>query len=256
MSDAPKIKLVIVESQRLIREAVHALLENNNSGIEVVGDAGNADELSGIVESRHADVVLLSMDGWGEREVALLEQLPLLAERARVLIMTAEGDPNLHARAVELGATGIVLKTAPAQTLVKAVQKIHGGELWLDRAQTADLISRLTRKGTERDPESAKIGSLTARERQIVTLVTEGLKNRDVAERLGISEATARNHVTSILDKLGLTNRFQLTVYAFRKGLVACPQIPAILRRTEPPRTVEYPRPHRAAEARHPALTG
>ena len=72
--------------------------------------------------------------------------------------------------------------------------------------------------------------SLTPRERQIVALVTEGLTNKDIAERLFISEATARNHLTSILDKLDLTDRFQLTVYAFRRGLVLCPQTPAMVR--------------------------
>src|SRR5206468_9289203 len=91
-------------------------------------------------------------------------------------------------------------------------------------AQTASLVNRLTRNRTEEDPDAAKIGSLTAREREIVTLVTEGLKNKDVAVRLSISEATARNHLTSILDKLALSNRFQLAVYAFRKGLVSYPQ--------------------------------
>src|SRR5207247_7536100 len=143
----------------------------------VAGEASDAEELQGIVEARHLDVVLLSMDGWGEREIALLEQLPRLSECARVLIMTSEVDPDLHARAIELGATSIVLKTHSAEILVKAVQKIHAGELWLDRAQTANLIGRLTHRRTERDTESSKIGSLTARERQIVTLVTEGLKN-------------------------------------------------------------------------------
>lgn len=75
-----------------------------------------------------------------------------------------------------------------------------------------------------------KVESLTPRERQILMLVTEGLTNREIAERLFISEATARNHLTSILDKLDVTDRFQLTVYALRHGLVLCPQTPAMLR--------------------------
>jgi two-component system, NarL family, nitrate/nitrite response regulator NarL len=249
MSDTPVIRLVLVEPERLIREALQALLEKTN-GISVVGDAGAVEELLGIVEDHHPDVVLLAMDGWGEREVTLLEALPWLSERTRTLVVTSDVDPNLHARAIQLGAMGIVLKTQPARSLVKAVQKVHAGELWLDRAQTADLVNRLTRKRTEEDPEAAKIGSLTAREREIVTLVTEGLKNKDVADRLSISEATARNHLTSILDKLALSNRFQLAVYAFRKGLVPCPQTPAILRSTGASREGIYPRPHRGGSSR------
>jgi DNA-binding NarL/FixJ family response regulator len=222
---------------------LQALLEKTN-GISIVGDAGTAVELPGIVEDQHPDVVLLAMDGWGEREVRLLEALPWLSERTRTLVVTSDVDPNLHARAIQLGAMGIVLKTQPARSLVKAVQKVHAGELWLDRAQTADLVNRLTHKRTDEDPQAARIGSLTAREREIVTLVTEGLKNKDIADRLSISEATARNHLTSILDKLALSNRFELAVYAFRKGLVPCPQTPAILRSTGASREDIYPRPH------------
>jgi DNA-binding NarL/FixJ family response regulator len=249
MSETPVIRLVLVEPQRLIREALQALLEKTN-GISIVGDAGTAEELPGIVEDRRPDVVLLAMDGWGEREATLLEVLPWLSERTRALVVTSDVDPNLHARAIQLGAMGIVLKTQAARSLVKAVQKVHAGELWLDRAQTADLVNRLTRKGSEEDPEAAKIGSLTAREREIVTLVTEGLTNKDLADRLSISEATARNHLTSILDKLALSNRFQLVVYAFRKGLVPCPQTPAMLRRTGASRQDIYPRPHRGGSSR------
>jgi two-component system nitrate/nitrite response regulator NarL len=248
MSETPVIRLVLVEPQRLIREALQALLEKTN-GISIVGDAGTAEELTGIVEDRRPDVVLLAMDGWGEREATLLEVLPWLSERTRALVVTSDVDPNLHARAIQLGAMGIVLKTQAARSLVKAVQKVHAGELWLDRAQTADLVNRLTRKRSEEDPEAAKIGSLTPREREIVTLVTEGLKNKDLADRLSISEATARNHLTSILDKLALSNRFQLVVYAFRKGLVPCPQTPAMLRSTGASRQ-DYPRPHRGGSSR------
>jgi DNA-binding NarL/FixJ family response regulator len=165
-------------------------------------------------------------------------------------VVTSDVDPNLHARAIQLGAMGIVLKTQAAQSLVKAVQKVHAGELWLDRGQTADLVNRLTRKRTDEDPQAARIGSLTAREREIVTLVTEGLKNKDIADRLSISEATARNHLTSILDKLALSNRFELAVYAFRKGLVPCPQTPAILRSTGASREDIYRRPHRGGSSR------
>jgi len=249
MRDTPVIRLVLVEPQRLIREALQALLEKTH-GISIVGDAGAAQEAREIVDAHHPDVVLLAMDGWGEREVTLRDALPWLSERTRTLVVTSDIDPNLHARVIQLGAMGIVLKTQSAQSLVKAVQKVHAGELWLDRAQTASLVNRLTRNRTEEDPDATKIGSLTAREREIVTLVTEGLKNKDVAVRLSISEATARNHLTSILDKLALSNRFQLAVYAFRRGLVPCPQIRAILQSTDASRQDIYPRPRRGGSSR------
>jgi two-component system, NarL family, nitrate/nitrite response regulator NarL len=252
MSYTSVIRVALVEPHRLIRDALHALLEQT-PGMTVVGEADTVEKLLQVVENRRPDVVLLVMNGWGEREVTLLEALPGLSERTRALVITADLDPNLHARAIQLGAMGIVLKTQTAPTLVKAVQKVHAGELWLDRSQTADLVNRLTRKRTAEDPEAAKVGTLTAREREIVTLVSEGLKNKDIAERLSISEATARNHLTSILDKLALTNRFQLAVYAFRKGLVACPQTPAMLRSAGASRQDPYPRTQTRSRRRHSA---
>jgi DNA-binding NarL/FixJ family response regulator len=229
MSQPAAIKLVLVEPHRLVREAFQQLLEAKGN-IVVVGEAGSAQEFFDAVEAHQPDVALVSLDTSNERDMALLRELPEVAERVRTLVLFSDVDPSLQARAIQLGALGIVPKSYSGQLLIKAVEKVHAGELWLDRAQTADVVNRLTNKGTENDPDSPKIASLTPRERQIVVLVTEGLKNKGIAERLLISEATARNHLTSILDKLELSNRFQLAVFAFRKGLVTSPQIPAILR--------------------------
>jgi DNA-binding NarL/FixJ family response regulator len=196
----------------------------------VIGEASETLEVFDLLETGRPDVVLLIIEGAGEREFALIAQLPNIAERACVLVVTPESDSELHTRAVELGAMGVVLKDQTAEVLTKALHKVCDGEIWLDRARTSGVLKRLTRRTVEVDPEVAKVQSLTRRERQIVTLVTEGLTNKDVADRLYISEATARNHLTSILDKLDLDDRFQLTVYAFRRGLVLCPQTPAMLR--------------------------
>ncbi len=234
MSPSPAIRLIIVEPQRLIREALQSLLQATGT-IAVVGEAGGPMELFEAVAAHRPDVVLFSLGGWTERDLALLRQLPELSERVRTLVLMADPDPALQARAIQLGALGIVPKSHSGQLLIKAVEKVYAGELWLDRSQTADIVNRLTNKRTEDDADSVKIASLTPREREIVGLVTEGLKNKGIAERLLISEATARNHLTSILDKLELTNRFQLAVFAFRKGLVSSPNVPAISKSAQAP---------------------
>jgi len=118
---------------------------------------------------------------------------------------------------------GVLSCDETGAVLLKAIQKVHAGELWLDRARTAGIVTQLAR-GAHKDPDTVKIESLTTRQREIVTLVAEGLTNRQLAERLFISEATVRNHITAILDKLELRDRFQLAVYAFRQGLVTYPQ--------------------------------
>lgn len=229
MTTTSPLRVGIVEQHQLTREAIRALLESTGL-VRTVGEAAEPAEVVPMVERTGPDAILLVMEGTGERELALLHVLPEIAERTNPLIVTSDTDATLHAQAIELGARGVVLKDQPGSVLAKAIEKVCAGEIWLDRARTAGVLNRLTRRRIEDDPEGMKIDSLTPRERQIVALVTEGLTNKDIAERLFISEATARNHLTSILDKLDVTDRFQLTVYAFRRGLVLCPQTPAMLR--------------------------
>ena len=229
MTVPPRLRIALVERHPLVRDAFRALLEASGA-VTIVGDAAGAADVMPMLEAYKPEAALLFMDGSGDREMALLHRLPEIADRTNPLIVTDDTDAVLHAQAIELGARGVILKEQPGAVLAKAVEKICAGEIWLDRARTAGVLNRLTRRRVDDDPESMKIDSLTPRERQIITLVTEGLTNRDIAERLFISEATARNHLTSILDKLDVTDRFQLTVYAFRRGLVLCPQTPAMLR--------------------------
>jgi DNA-binding NarL/FixJ family response regulator len=229
VNDHDLIRVVLAECHNLVREAFRSLLREAG-GFTVVGEASGVPDILDVIGTQRPDVVLLVMDGTSEREVALLHRLPDIAERASVLIVTGDSDSTLHAQAIELGAMGVVMKNQSAEVLTTALRKVGGGEIWLDRAHTTSVVNRLTRRRVDVDPETAKIESLTPRERQIIGLITEGLTNKDIAERLFISEATVRNHLTSILDKLDLGDRFRLTVYAFRRGLILCPQTAAMLR--------------------------
>src|SRR5690606_1018465 len=122
-------------------------------------------------------------------------------------ILTSLHDPDVHHRLVAFGASGLVLTDHAPELLLQAIEQVRSGEIWLDRSVTTGVLARLRRSQSALDPELAKINSLTKREREIVALVGEGLKNRQIGERLFISEATVRNHLTSILDKLDLTDR-------------------------------------------------
>jgi two-component system, NarL family, nitrate/nitrite response regulator NarL len=229
MTESAPLRVGLVEEHLLLREAMRSLLQAGGD-IVVVGEASGGDDVLEMIDANKPNLVLLMMEGGGERDVALLDRLPEISDRAHALVVTGDRDQALHAQAIEFGARGVVVKDEPAAVLVKAVHKIHAGEIWLDRARYAAVLNQVTRRRIDADPAAAQVGSLTVREREIVRLVTEGLTNKDIAERLYISEATARNHLTSILDKLDLSDRFQLTVYAFRRGLVACPQTPAMRR--------------------------
>src|SRR6185369_1220329 len=141
--------------------------------------------------------------------------------QARLLVLTETLDLEAHRRAVHMGAMGLVLKDRAAEVLIKAIEKVHDGEVWLDRSLTASVLTEMSRanKAAEPDPEAAKIATLTKREREIIIFVCQGLKNRQIADKLFLSEATVRNHLTSILSKLELSDRFELALFSYRHGL-------------------------------------
>lgn len=217
-----EMTLALVSPRLLVRVAIRCLLESR--GVLVVGEAATAADARALIAAERPHVVLIEFDPATDAILPALPELLSASARTRALLVTASRDAGIHQQAVELGAAGVVLTEQAPDLLVKAIHKVHAGEVWLDRSLTAGVLSRLTRSHTAVDPELVKIQSLTRREREIVGLIGEGLKNRQIGERLFISEATVRNHLTSILDKFDLGDRFELAVYAFRHGLVAYPQ--------------------------------
>ena len=140
---------------------------------------------------------------------------------AKVIILTASEDKNEFVQAMKLGCAGIVLKQTSAELIVKSIRKVHAGEIWLDAHTTAAVMRQFATaeaaaasgiKGRERAP-------LSAREREIVALVAQGYKNKEMAEKMFISEQTVKNHLHNIFDKLGVSDRLELALYAIHKGL-------------------------------------
>ena len=132
-----------------------------------------------------------------------------------MLILTALKDRARDQAAVRTGARGLVLKDAPADVLLEAIRAVAAGELWFDPR----VLPAPGRAGAASEPPSA-LSTLTAREREIVSLIGEGLRNEEAARRLGITEKTVRNHLTVVFDKLGVSGRLELLVFAYEHGLV------------------------------------
>jgi DNA-binding NarL/FixJ family response regulator len=157
----------------------------------------------------------------GQTSLDFLPELLQLAPAAKVILLTGSRDPEEHLRAVRLGAMGVVLKDQAAEVLVTAVHKVNAGEAWLDPSLTARLVSGMSggRSIKTTNPEEAKIAQLTEREREVIALICEGLQNKIIGQRMFISETTVRHHLTSIFNKLGVENRLELVIYAYRHGL-------------------------------------
>ena len=150
------------------------------------------------------------------RVLDLLSQLHTAAPAAHVVVLTGVRYIDIHRRAVRLGAMVLVLKEKAAEVLLEAIVKVHAGEVWADGLLQASVLSEMTRSRTNQraDPEAIKIGALTARERDIIVMIGQGLKNQKIADRLCISEATVRHHLTSIYAKLSVGDRLALAIYA------------------------------------------
>jgi DNA-binding NarL/FixJ family response regulator len=202
--DTGTIKVCIIDDHAIVRAGLRMLIENS-SRMAVLWEAQTA---SGALSD-------LSL---GRPDIILMDRF----SPARILVLTALADTQQHLAAVAAGANGVVLKEQAPETLIQAIESVHSGEAWLGKSLMTAVMGKLSRATAEKqDPEAEKIARLTPREVEIVGLVSEGLNGERIAKQLRISEATVRNHLTSILGKLGLSNKFELAVYAHRHRLGA-----------------------------------
>lgn len=251
MPTAHPIRILLVDDQIIVREGLRLLLESQG-GLSVVGDAASSKEAIERARADQPDVILLDLDLGDSHGLTCLSQLLEVAPKAKVLILTGVYDLEVHHAAISSGAMGIVRKLEAGDVLVKAIRKVSAGEVWLDgvlmarvlndfwvsRHQSADSngngahvghsISDKERKVAELwrpknqgsdDYEAIKIARLTEREREVVTLIGEGLRNQQIADRLCISVITVRHHLSSVFSKLEVGDRFELAIYSYRHGL-------------------------------------
>ena len=220
----PLLRILIVDDYALVGTALQRLMENQ-PGLHVVGEATHRPEALSLAAREQPDIILLALNPGDRSGLDLLPDLLAVARSAQVLILTGVLDREQHRRAVCLGAKGIVPKEQSIETLLQAIEKVRAGEVWLDPALTAAALHALTRSTGPKQmtPEQAQIAALTAREREVIALVGAGLRNKQVAQRLLISETTVRHHLTAIFDKLGIAWRLELMIYAYRHGLAPLP---------------------------------
>ncbi|HEY3103810.1 MAG TPA: response regulator transcription factor [Pyrinomonadaceae bacterium] len=221
MSKDSAIKILIVDDHLLVRTGLRMLIESEPN-LKVVGQASNRSEALALAKSEQPDLILLDIDLGSENGLDFLPELTDTVAGVHVLVLTGLRDVGSHRRAARLGAAGVVLKEHAADVLLKAIKKVHAGELWLDRSMMGSLLREMTQP-PKIDAEAAKIATLTRREREVLTLVAEGLKNRDIAARLFISETTVTHHLSSVFAKLGVSDRLELVIYAFANNLAKTP---------------------------------
>ena len=214
-AEGPHIRIVLVDGHPIVRAGLRMLIESGR-GFVVVGEAGDRDEAVTVITREQPDIILLDLDLGGHSSLEFFTELASAATGARILVLTAVDDPEMHRRAVLLGSMGVVLKRHASEALLRAIERVRQGEVWLDKSTIAGLLSAANKAG---DEDTVRIATLTKREREIILLIGEGLRNKQIADRLFVSETTVRHHLTSVFSKLGVSSRLDLVVYAYRHGL-------------------------------------
>jgi len=205
------IEIAIADDHAVLRESLATLLETQND-MKVIGKAINGTEALQLVQNQHPDVLLLDLFMPQGNGFDVLRVLDKEGSRVASVVLTGSESQMDYLQVVRLGARGLVLKADDPRKLFDAIRAVAGGELWFPPDIAQGVLNAMA--GESRTEKPGNIGRLSDRERQIAHLVANGMRNRDIASELHISENTVKRHLQSIFDKTGARDRLELAVMA------------------------------------------
>jgi len=226
------IRVLALDHHTLMRAGLRLLLSQASepaypsytARFEVVGEAGDSAEALRLASQTKPDVILLELNLGGELNTEIIPELIKAAPQARIILLTGVEDRSIQRLAVQMGAIGVVSKKENGQTLYKAIEKVHAGEVWIDRNMMASVLTNLAQaRRAGPNPEAERIAALSEREREVIALIGQGMKNKQIAKCMTISETTVRHHLSSIYQKLEVADRLELSIFAYRNGLAELP---------------------------------
>jgi len=213
---AKAIRIFVIDDHVLYRESLVAVL-NKEKGLKVVGQGSTVEDTKPRLAETKPDVVLCEVKLPGQNGLDLLREVPALSPETRIIALSDGEVTNDVVEAMRRGARGFLDKQSPVDALLKCVRKVHAGEIWLNGRLTEAVLHTF---GTL--PPVSKLNGkaeLSRREMEVIQLVVQGYKNRDIAQSLFISEKTVKNHLSAIFNKLNVADRLELTLYAFEQRL-------------------------------------
>jgi len=212
------IRVLLADDHPIFRDGLRKLLDSADD-IAVVGEASSGTECIQLLLKLKPDILLLDLRMPDKDGLQVLEGVNFETIPTRVIVVTAAEDDRDVIRAMRLGARGVVLKQSATDLLLKSIYRVHQGEIWLDKRMTAEVM-RAFAQSSETGGTRREKPLLSDREKEIVQLVAQGFRNREIGEKLFISEQTVKNHLHNIFDKLGVSDRLELALYAIHHRLI------------------------------------
>jgi len=224
-----KIRVLLITPYKIVQESLKVLIEDN-LGMSVAASS-NLNNLFEYTHLKNPDVVLIYLMDEDNETVEIISELLKVYPRVRIIVATSGTDSINQIRAIQLGAVGIVQKEQNPKALITAIRQAHRGGACVSQV----LLSKLLRHHNSTESEDAKaksgnakhcgfgVESITKREKEVIAMIGEGLKNKDIAERLFVSRATIQQHLSSIFRKLEVLDRVDLVIYTYQHGVLQFP---------------------------------
>jgi two-component system nitrate/nitrite response regulator NarL len=213
------LRVLIADDHRMFRESLRTLLEMEDD-LSVVGEAGDGDGAVKLTRELRPDILLLDLSMPTMSGLEALKELTRASADTCIILLTAAIEKDQMVEAFQLGARGLVLKDSATALLVEAMRAVMTGQYWVGRESVSDLLKMLRDNRSAGDAKPRKDFGLTPRELEIISAIVAASGNKEIAQTLGISEKTVKRHLTNIFDKLGVSNRLELALFALRHHLV------------------------------------
>jgi two-component system, NarL family, nitrate/nitrite response regulator NarL len=219
-SSAHTVRTLIVDDHPTFRYGLRRLLETQPD-FQVVGEAADGVDVVNLVETLKPDVLLLDLSMPRRGGLEVLADLAARSSDVRPIILAAALSKSEMAQAFRLGARGVMLKESTTELIIESIRSVMKGEYWVGRENVSDLVQLFRRYAAGLSGKDARERfGLSTRELEVVTAVVAGYSNKEISQKLSLSVQTVKHHITSIFDKLGVSNRMELTLFAISHHLV------------------------------------
>ena len=226
MSSAQPIRLLIADGHPIVLEGLRSVLGHQPT-LQVVGEASDGMEAIEKTVSLDPDVVLMELKLPRVDGLTVLRSIQARAGRSKVILFSSSENKEEFVEAMKLGCSGILSKDSSITLIEKSIQKVYAGEIWLDSNTTAAVIRQFAsptdfppvHAGASNGKTTRERAQLSQREREIIILIAQGYKNKEIAEKMFITEQTVKNHLHNVFDKLGVSDRLELALYAIHNSL-------------------------------------